>query len=365
MNNKLLPWILLICALGLSTTAAYYSVLGLSIVFNAVALPVIIMGSFLESSKLVIATYLHNQWKNTYTFLKLYLTGALIVLSLITSIGIYGLLSKGFTENIANLNINQSIIENIEVKKDRFLITKQEKQTEKLTLTKDISELRKQLSSGTRIEYKDKETGEIISTTSSAARKTFETQLELSIQSRDTISKQIDVLNDSITKLELEILNLESTEELNGELGVIKYMSEITGKPLKTVANWLILILIFVFDPLAIALVIATNQAFKNTKPKKNMYGEIKQEPKIQPTIMVQPDKQPIIPDPQVELEKQMNKEVSQDAKKLEEQIRNTEKEIAKIQSSTVSSKKKGLALTHLGKHLKDLQNLKDNQIEY
>jgi len=365
MNNKLLPWILLICALGLSTTAAYYSVLGLSIVFNAVALPVIIMGSFLESSKLVIATYLHNQWKNTYIFLKLYLTGALIVLSLITSIGIYGLLSKGFTENIANLNINQSIIENIEVKKDRFLITKQEKQTEKLTLTKDISELRKQLSSGTRIEYKDKETGEIISTTSSAARKTFESQLELSIQSRDTISKQIDVLNDSITKLELEILNLESTEELNGELGVIKYMSEITGKPLKTVANWLILILIFVFDPLAIALVIATNQAFKNTKPKKNMYGEIKQEPKIQPTIMVQPDKQPIIPDPQVELEKQMNKEVSQDAKKLEEQIRNTEKEITKIQSSTVSSKKKGLALTHLGKQLKDLQNLKDNQIEY
>ena len=365
MNKRILPWILLICALGLSTTAAYYSVLGLSVVFSAVALPVIIMGSFLESSKLVIATYLHNQWKNTYIFLKLYLTGALIVLSLITSIGIYGLLSKGFTENIANLNINQSLIENIEVKKDRFLITKQEKQTEKLTLTKDISELRKQLSSGTRIEYKDKETGEIISTTSSAARKTFETQLELSIQSRDTISKQIDVLNDSITKLELEILNLESTEELNGELGVIKYMSEITGKPLKTVANWLILILIFVFDPLAIALVIATNQAFKNTKPKKNMYGEIKQEPKIQPTIMVQPDKQPIIPDPQVELEKQMNKEVSQDAKKLEEQIRNTEKEITKIQSSTVSSKKKGLALTHLGKQLKDLQNLKDNQIEY
>jgi hypothetical protein len=268
MNKRILPWILLICALGLSTTAAYYSVLGLSVVFSAVALPVIIMGSFLESSKLVIATYLHNQWKNTYIFLKLYLTGALIVLSLITSIGIYGLLSKGFTENIANLNINQSLIENIETKKNRFLITKQEKQTEKLTLTEDISELRKQLSSGTRIEYKDKETGEIISTTSSAARKTFETQLELSIQSRDTISKQIDILNDSITKLELEILNLESTEELNGELGVVKYMSEITGKPLKTVANWLILILIFVFDPLAIALVIATNQSFKNLKPK-------------------------------------------------------------------------------------------------
>ena len=138
MNQKLLPWLLLLCALGLSTTAAYYSVLGLSIVFNAVAIPVIIMGLFLESSKLIIATYLHNQWKNIYFGLKLYLTSSLIVLSLITSIGIYGLLSKGFTENIANLNINQSLIENIETKKNRFLTTKQEKQTEKLTLIKNF-----------------------------------------------------------------------------------------------------------------------------------------------------------------------------------------------------------------------------------
>ena len=346
MNKRILPWILLICALGLSTTAAYYSVLGLSVVFSAVALPVIIMGSFLESSKLVIATYLHNQWKNTYIFLKLYLTGALIVLSLITSIGIYGLLSKGFTENIANLNINQSLIENIETKKTRFSITKQEKQTEKLTLTEDISELRKQLSSGTRIEYKDKETGEIISTTSSAARKTFETQLELSIQSRDTISKQIDILNDSITKLELEILNLESTEELNGELGVVKYMSEITGKPLKTVANWLILILIFVFDPLAIALVIATNQSFKNLKPKLDAdNGSLPSPPS---------------PSPQTPLPSQPIKDNEIDFK-----IDSLKKEINKIQNSTVSSKKKGLALNNLNEHLKNYQNLKDNQIEY
>jgi len=346
MNKRILPWILLICALGLSTTAAYYSVLGLSVVFSAVALPVIIMGSFLESSKLVIATYLHNQWKNTYIFLKLYLTGALIVLSLITSIGIYGLLSKGFTENIANLNINQSLIENIETKKTRFLITKQEKQTEKLTLTEDISELRKQLSSGTRIEYKDKETGEIISTTSSAARKTFETQLELSIQSRDTISKQIDILNDSITKLELEILNLESTEELNGELGVVKYMSEITGKPLKTVANWLILILIFVFDPLAIALVIATNQSFKNLKPKLDAdNGSLPSPP---------------APSPQTPLPSQPIKD-----NEINFKIDSLKKEINKIQNSTVSSKKKGLALNNLNEQLKNYQNLKDNQIEY
>jgi hypothetical protein len=346
MNQKLLPWLLLLCALGLSITAAYYSVLGLSIVFNAVAIPVIIMGSFLESSKLVIATYLHNQWKNTYIFLKLYLTGALIILSLITSIGIYGLLSKGFTENIAKLNVNQSIIENLEVKKDRFLLTKQEKQTEKLILTEDISELRKQLSSGTRIEYKDKETGEIISTTSISARKTFEFQLELSTQSRDTLSKQIDILNDSITKLELEILDLESTEELNGELGVVKYMSEITGKPLKTVANWFILILIFVFDPLAIALVIATNQTFKNLKPKL----DIDDEPST-------PNSQPSPPSSLPQQSSQNNE--------IDSKIDSLKKEINKIQNSTTSAKKKGVALNNLNQQLKSYQDLKDNQIEY
>jgi hypothetical protein len=116
MQHKYLPWFLLFCALGLSTTAAYYSVIGLSVVFTGVAIPVIVMGSFLEVSKIAIATYLHNAWKKTYALLKVYLTIALVVLSVITSIGIYGLLSTGFQENIAKLEIGTKQIQNIEVK---------------------------------------------------------------------------------------------------------------------------------------------------------------------------------------------------------------------------------------------------------
>ena len=101
MKEKFLPWFLLFCALGLSGTAAYYSVVGLSVVFVGVALPVIIMGSFLEISKIAIATYLHDKWKETYGVLKIYMTIALVTLSLITSLGIYGLLSTGFQGNIA------------------------------------------------------------------------------------------------------------------------------------------------------------------------------------------------------------------------------------------------------------------------
>ena len=107
MKHKLLSWFLLFCAVGLSITAAYYSVMGLSILFASVAIPVIVMGSFLELSKIAITTYLHDQWNNSYKLLKVYLTTALIILSFITSLGIYGLLTTGFQENISKLEIGQ------------------------------------------------------------------------------------------------------------------------------------------------------------------------------------------------------------------------------------------------------------------
>jgi len=276
MNKKLLPWLLLICALGLSSTAAYYSVVGLSIVFAGVAIPVIIMGSFLEISKLVIATYLHNQWKRTYTGLKVYLTLSLIVLSIITSIGIYGLLSKGFQSNITKMEIDSKRVANIEVKKNRFLETKQEYVTEKQNIEGDVSQLKEALSTGTTTQYKDRETGQILTVNSSRARKTFEKQLDKALGDKDKISTKIEALNDSITNLEITILDMEVDNEVGNELGVIKAFSELSGWSLQAVANLFILILIFVFDPLAITLVIATNQAFKDLKPIKNMYGEDK-----------------------------------------------------------------------------------------
>ena len=276
MNKKLLPWLLLICALGLSSTAAYYSVVGLSIVFAGVAIPVIIMGSFLETSKLVIATYLHNQWKKTYTGLKVYLTLSLIVLSIITSIGIYGLLSKGFQSNITKMEIDTKRVSNVEVKKNRFQETKQEYVFEKQNIDKDISQLRESLSTGTMTQYKDRESGQIITVNSFRARKTFENQLNKALSDKDRISIKIEALNDSITNLEISILDMEVENEVGNELGVIKAFSELSGWSLQAVTNLFILILIFVFDPLAITLVIATNQAFKDLKPVKNMYGEIK-----------------------------------------------------------------------------------------
>ena len=270
MKEKFLPWFLLFCALGLSGTAAYYSVVGLSIVFVGVALPVIIMGSFLEISKIAIATYLHDKWKETYGILKIYMSIALVTLSIITSLGIYGLLSTGFQGNIAKLEINEKKIKNVEVKRNRFNEIKIELTSEKTILDGDITKLRDGVSNNTTTQSVDRRTGQIITRANNGNRKLFESQLSQAQVRRDTIAKRIDNMNDSITQLDIDILNMESKEMSGSELGALKYVSELLDWDIKRTANLFILILIFVFDPLAITLVIATNQAFKGKRKEKD-----------------------------------------------------------------------------------------------
>jgi len=266
MKEKFLPWFLLFCALGLSGTAAYYSVVGLSVVFVGVAIPVIIMGTFLEISKIAIATYLHDKWKETYGALKIYMTIALITLSVITSLGIYGLLSTGFQGNIAKLEIGEKQVKNVEVKKKRFEEIKLELTKEKTTLDGDITKLRDGLSTNTTTQSVDQKTGQLVTRANNANRKSFEGQLKEAQVRRDTISKKIDAFNDSITNLDVKILDMQSQEISGSELGAIKYISELLDWNVKKTANLFIFILIFVFDPLAITLVIATNQAFKGKR---------------------------------------------------------------------------------------------------
>jgi len=142
---------------------------------------------------------------------------------------------------------------------------------EKNTLDGDITKLRDGLSNNTTTQSVDNKTGQVITRANNANRKSFETQLSQAQVRRDTIAKRIDNMNDSITKLDVDILNMESEEISGSELGALKYVSELLEWNIKRVANLFILILIFVFDPLAITLVIATNQAFKG-KRKKDDY---------------------------------------------------------------------------------------------
>lgn len=342
MKEKFLPYFLLFCALGLSITAAYYSVIGLSILFASVAIPVIVMGSFLEVSKIAIATYLHDQWKKTLIGLKIYLTVALITLSFITSLGIYGLLTTGFQENISKMEIGDKQIENLQIKKDRFEEIKQEFTLEKQTLDADISNLRNALSTNTTTQSVDKQTGQLITRANNANRQSFENQLNSALENKNRISFKIESLNDSITSLDIQILNMVSQNELGNELGAIKYVSEITGKPIKNIANIFILLIIFVFDPLAIILVITTNHAFKNLRKKEDK-PEIKIEEKPHPQLLVET---PTIKDNQ-------------------EEIRKLEEEKNKLINLGVNYMAKDNIIHDIQEKINKLKNNNENIIEY
>ena len=150
--------------------------------------------------------------------------------------------------------------------KDRFEEIKTDYQKEKGVLDKDITNLRNALSTNTTTQSIDRTTGQVVTRANGGNRKAFETQLKVAQENRDGISKKIESLNDSITRLDLEILDLASTEIESGELGAIKYLSEITGWDVKKTANFFILTLIFVFDPLAIMLLIVSTAAFKRER---------------------------------------------------------------------------------------------------
>jgi len=224
-----------------------------------------------------------------------YLTTALVILSFITSLGIYGLLTTGFQENISKLEISGKEVANVQLKRDRFNEIKKEYTLEKNTLDKDISQLRNALSTNTTTQTVDKKTGQVISKANTENRKAFESQLILALENKTKTSTKIEALNDSLTNLDIQVLNMESKSQLGNELGAIKYVSELTGMPIKKTANIFILLIIFVFDPLAIVLIIATNQSFKNLQPKLNIYGE----PKL--TLITQEYQ----PNPAIEQEKQ------------------------------------------------------------
>ena len=154
--------------------------------------------------------------------------------------------------------------------KKRFEEIKTELTKEKTTLDSDITKLRDGLSNNTTTQTVDRRTGQLITRANNANRKSFEGQLKEAQIRRDITSNKIDAFNDSITKLDFDILNMESKEIGGGELGTIKYLSELLGWDIKKTANFFILILIFVFDPLAITLVIATNQAFKGKRKNED-----------------------------------------------------------------------------------------------
>lgn len=252
-------FLMVFSTLSLAGTAAYYSVFGLSSLFAGARFEVIIMASALELAKLIVASYLHNHWKKLGWMLKTYLTLGVGILMIITSAGIYGFLTSAYQTTADQLTIVDKQVAVVEMKRDRFSESLEGYKVERAQLSESISELTKGLSNNT-IQYKDRETGEIITTTSSSTRRVLNAQLDDMKAQRNSVSIKMEAVTDSITKLDLQILDLESNNEVAAEIGPLRYMAKITGRPMDVIVNWFTLLIVFVFDPMAIAMVIAVNK---------------------------------------------------------------------------------------------------------
>ena len=235
-----------ITSLAIAAVAAWYSIIGLSTIFSAAVVPIIIMGVVLEIGKLVAAAWVYQNWKETNVLLKSYLVSAIVVLMLITSMGIYGFLSKSHID--AGINTTE-----ISVKLERLdnRINGEQRQIDRAEKTlKQLDDRLEKMNEGwfiTRgIQQREKEQEE-------------RQQLNNIIKKSES---EIDKLLDKKSEYQLEVKNFEV------EVGPIKYIAALVygdeaKNYLDNTVRYVILLLIFVFDPLAVLLLISANQSYR------------------------------------------------------------------------------------------------------
>lgn len=262
--KRIFPYIVLLASLMLAAVAAWYSIFGLSKLFSSQATAVIIMASILETSKLISASYLHRYWSNISYLMRTYLIAAVFVLMSITSIGIYGFLVSSYQETALKLNSSDYQTEILNTRRDRYSEQIENIQNELNSITSDIANLTAGLSNNMQ-QYTDRN-GNLVITSNSANRRAIQQQLDLIVSRRDTLIKSEAALYDSVTVIDMQLLESMVKNDVAAELGPLLYVSKLTGQELDVVVNWFILMFIFVFDPLAIILLLSANHALRSAK---------------------------------------------------------------------------------------------------
>jgi len=263
MNSNWLKYLVALSALLIAGSAAYFSVTGLGVLFSGAAIAVMIMASTLEFAKLVTATYLKQKWNKIGLFNKIYLISAVGILMLITSAGIFGYLSNAFQQQ--NLGL-QKIERDIAVYQTQ--ITKNDLEISRYTsqLNNQQNIRNSQESNLSKQIDKDKSTSRVSQMIKSADKEIT------------SISKRIDELTiknnaalDSINVIKNNNISIEK------EVGGFRFVAESFGVPLNSVVKFFIILIVIVFDPLAVALIISFNQLTMDGK--KEDEDEDKKEP--------------------------------------------------------------------------------------
>lgn len=252
-----MKYITFVTSIALAVVAGYFSIVGLSTIFAGAVVSVIVMASILEVAKLVTAAYLHLEWHRINALTRIYLTTAVLVLMLITSMGIFGYLSKAHIEQTIKVGGTNALqLEQIE----RKLSRQQE-------IIRDSESVIAQLDSAveTLMEY-DRIRGDEGALAVRASQK----------QERESLNQQIDEAYAEIERLESEATPLRKDQlNLEAEIGPLKYIAEaVYGREnardhFDAAVRWIILILVCVFDPLAVVLLIVSTGEFKRDKLDK------------------------------------------------------------------------------------------------
>ena len=273
MNKTALKILVGFVALALAACAAFFSIVGLSKLFAGAMIAVIAMASTLEISKLVIASYLYQQWKVVNKTLRVYLISAVTIIAIITSIGIYWFLSGAYQTTKSKYDLTQSITDSLSVKKSYFdsgLISYQSQLTSKTNQLNNLSSIRNS---------QEQRATNIIN--SNKSFKLVDKSASNTDKSIKLLNKEIAQLNDSIvkystesSKLKLSITQASLKNELSSELGSLTYISKVLNVPMDKVVNILIILFMIVFDPLAICMVIAYNQLNESKEDSLDKFSD-------------------------------------------------------------------------------------------
>ena len=273
-------------ALFVAFNAAFFSVSGLSKLFAGASLSVMLMASSLELAKLITAGYLYNYWEKINKVFRWYLVSGVLILVLITSLGIYGFLTAAFQDTFNMFSANEKQKTFLQ-QKEKFYSDDVARYDEELErISNNISTLSNAKSQ--QIQVRDTSVvGGVRTTISTAELRLAQSRINVEEENRKGVQSKREVAADSLQSIQLKILDLDTNLEGASELGPLQYLSGLTGYGMDRIINWLILIIIFVFDPLAVALVVAFNNAIKVDKGivdkqkvirKRELYDEVPEE---------------------------------------------------------------------------------------
>ena len=254
--------IMLIAALSLSAIAAFYSIAGLTAIFAAAVVPIIIMGSILEISKLVVASWLYRNWKEVPTLLKSYFTVAVVILMMITSMGIFGFLSKAHLDQAVPAG---DISAQVTIFDDKIKTEKDNIEAARKALSQMDAQLDQKLS-----------------------RSTDEKGADKAIQIRRSQSSERKKLQNEIAEAQKTIVKLQNerapiasqARKVEAEVGPVKYIAALIygdtldQNMLEKAVRWIIIMIVLVFDPLAVLMLVAFNWSLKKSQPKVEGWHE-------------------------------------------------------------------------------------------